>query len=58
VKKNDVGVGRNLAEDVSKENEQEKNDNKEGGRSKLWRYIVYYESPVTSRRTVAMEGTK
>jgi hypothetical protein len=39
-----VGVGRNLAEDVSKENEQEKTDNKEGrGRSKLWIYIFYYE---------------
>jgi hypothetical protein len=30
VKKNDVGVGRNRAEDVSKENKQGKTDNKGG----------------------------
>ena len=44
MKKNDVGIGRKRAEDVSKEKEKEKTDNMEGRkRSKLWRCIVYYE---------------
>jgi hypothetical protein len=53
VKKNDVGVGRNRAEDVSKENEQEK----EGGVNYGGTSFTM-KSPVTSSRTVAMEGTK